>query len=215
MRRGTAEDWKRIEKAGGGGIAWPTLPFGDGIDWNAEAKRAAEQDAVGRPETCEMLEAIRAALGPCERPRVADCGCNIGQFFPMFHKAGFEYVGLDQAAESLKIARERWPAGQFVEAFLWDAWPRRFEPFDVAICNAVLQHNTHEEKRQILPRIARALRAGGLFAMQESTVLQETRTQLRQEQWIALVEGHGFKLLQTWHKNELSVDDGYLFKRVA
>lgn len=26
MRRGTAEDWKQIEAAGGGGISWPTLP---------------------------------------------------------------------------------------------------------------------------------------------------------------------------------------------
>jgi SAM-dependent methyltransferase len=214
------------------------MAFGDGIDWNKEARRAAAHDAVGAPAGCQMLDVIREALGQLtHRPRIVDCGCNIGQFYPMFEQAGFYYVGLDQAAEALEIARRRWVGAHFVQTFLWDDWlttmanaaasggvphiegkgpldaAREAVRFDVAICNAVLQHNLFAEKERILPRIAQAVRAGGLFAMQESTVLEETRTQLRQDQWIALVERHGFKLLRTWHKNELGVEDSYLFRR--
>jgi SAM-dependent methyltransferase len=206
--------------------------FGDEIDWGQEARRAVAQDPVGAPLSCPMLEEIRAALrSPAGRPRIVDCGCNIGQFYPMFEAAGFEYVGLDQSTEALDIARRRWPRAQFLQCFLWDDWSgalanaalaggiadesaRHSVRFEVALCNAVLQHNTYPEKERILPRIAAAVLPGGLFAMQESTVLQETRTQLRQDQWIALVERHGFKLLKTWHRNELGVEDGYLFRRV-
>ncbi len=194
--------------------------FGDGIDWTKEAQRAAAHDAVGGPRTCPMLQHIMEALGPLPDcpPRVIDCGCNIGQFYPMFGESGFAYVGLDQSAEALAIAEKRWPVGRFIHAFLWDDWlagpAGAYAPFDVAICNAVLQHNTHSEKERILPRIAAAVRVDGLFAIQESTVLRETRTQLRQEQWIAMVERFGFKLLKTWHRNELDIEDGYLFRRV-
>jgi 2-polyprenyl-3-methyl-5-hydroxy-6-metoxy-1,4-benzoquinol methylase len=191
--------------------------WGDGIDWNNEARRAAAHDAVGAPASCQMLEEIKAAMEPVNRrPRVVDCGCNIGQFFPMFDAAGFEYVGIDQAHESLEIARKRWPEALFLKAFLWDDWQGALSRIlaDVAICNAVLQHNSHAEKERILPRIADAVRPGGLFAMQESTVQEATATQLRPEQWIALVRRHGFRLLKTWHKNELGLNDGYLFRRV-
>lgn len=214
--------------------------FGDGIDWGKEAQRAATHDAVGAPRTCPMLEYILEVIGPLpvKPPRVVDCGCNIGQFYPMFGESGFVYVGLDQSETALEIARKRWPSGKFVRTFLWDDWltalaveaagggapmviegepleiARQSVSFDVAICNAVLQHNTHPEKERILPRIAQAVKIGGLFAMQESTVLKETRTQLLQQQWINMVERFGFKLIRLWHPNELGIADGYLFRRV-
>lgn len=215
--------------------------FGDGIDWGKEAQRAAAHDAVGAPRTCPMLQRIMEAMEPlpANPPRVVDCGCNIGQFYPMFAESGFTYVGLDQSATALEIARKRWLAGKFVQAFLWDDWltalatetagggvptelgrgpldaARQSVSFDVAICNAVLQHNTYPEKERILPRISQAVKSGGLFAMQESTVLEETHTQLMQQQWINLVERHGFKLIRLWHPNEMGIADGYLFRRVG
>ncbi len=103
----------------------------------------------------------------------------------------------------------------FVSSMLWESWPAHCGPFDVAISMAVLQHNKLDEKKGILARIAEAVRPGGFFCMQESTVLEQTPTQLRQEQWITLVEGFGFKLLRTWHPNpEYGVNDAYLFERV-
>lgn len=188
--------------------------FGDGIDWGQEARRAAAADPPGATAG-EMLLAIRDAIAEVPGPRIVDAGCNIGRFFPQFQAAGFEYVGVDQSAEALEIARQRFPGPRFELAFLWEDWPARTGRFDAALCNAVLQHNQHEEKRRILPRIAQAVRPGGVFGMQESTVRQTTATQLRQDEWIRLVEGFGFKLEKLFHKNPEGLEDGYLFRRLG
>lgn len=189
--------------------------FGDGIDWCAEARRAASMETPGVAPG-EMHTNIRQALGDLKRPRIVDCGCNIARFYPEFRHAGFEYTGIDQSETALAIARERYPEAMFRLSYLWDDWPSCFAPFDAALCNAVLQHNKMEEKRRIMARIAQAVRPGGFFAMQESTVLEETSTQLMHANWITLVEGFGFKFLKTWHKNdEYGIEDAYLFQRIG
>lgn len=188
--------------------------FGDGIDWSAEARRAAAEDVrlglalpIGRSEMVERLTELLPGRG-----RILDAGCNIGRYCPILLAAGFSYHGVDQSAEALSIASERNPTGQFSESLLWDM--AFAEQFDAAISMAVLQHNTLDEKQRILPRIAAAIRPGGLFVMSESTVLEETRTQLTQEGWIRLVISHGFELLSTWHPNpEHGIDDAYMFRR--
>jgi trans-aconitate methyltransferase len=196
------------------------MNFGDGIDWNAEARRANKEGQPGN-HVGELVRRVKEIViaGPQSRnmkPVLVDCGCNIGRFCPQVQAAELVYIGVDQADEALAIARKRYPGVSFVKSMLWDPWPRSVGPIDAAICNAVLQHNTHDEKRRILARIAEAVPAGGVFAMQESTVVQETKTQLRQGDWIKLVEGFGFKLHSMWHPNdEFGILDGYVFLRVG
>jgi SAM-dependent methyltransferase len=187
--------------------------FGDGIDWGHEARRAAQEDPPGAAPG-EMLLRLREALATVERPRIVDAGCNIGRFCAQFSAAGFEYVGIDQSEQALAIARERMPGVRFEQSFLWDDWPARIGPCDAALCNAVLQHNTHAEKRRILPRIAEVLRPGGFFAMQESTVERATATQLQHAQWVDLVESFGLELVSTWHLNPQGLPDAYLYRRL-
>lgn len=187
--------------------------FGDGIDWSEFARFAAQEMPPGEGEG-DLQRNIKDALPGIEKPRLVDCGCNIARFAPSLVKIGFDYTGIDQSEEAVRISRIRYPNLKFDVAFLWEDWPSRFSPFDCAMCNAVLQHNTHDEKRRILPRIAQAVRIGGIFGMQESTVLEETKTQFRQDQWISFVESYGFKLIKQWHRNELDIDDGYLFRRI-
>ncbi len=190
------------------------MKFGDGIDWNAEARRAAAADdrnnAQGVVAKIDAIERLAEHLP--SRGRVLDAGSNIGRYCPAVLAAGFQYVGVDQAQEALAIARERNPNGVFVESFLWDM---KFDIlFDAALSFAVLQHNTLPEKQRILGRIAAAVRVGGYFVMMESTVLQETVTQLTQAGWISLVSGCGFELVTTWHPNpDYGVNDHYLFRR--
>lgn len=186
-----------------------TVTFGDGIDWAHEARRAdaADQAAGGVPDHSEFLSRLK---GP---GKVLDAGCNIGRYCPALMAAGFKYTGVDQSAEAIAIARQRNPKGVFIREFLWDM--EFSKPFDAAISFAVLQHNTLTEKKRILPRISAALKGGGQFAMIESTVLTETKTQLTQAGWIKLVEDHGFELVETWHPNpEYGIDDAYLFRRL-
>lgn len=203
------------------------MSFGDGIDWNAEARRAEKDGMPGESaniltrhlvDALENRPTLRAAGPPADLPRrarIADCGCNIGRFYPAVKAVGLDYIGIDQAPEALVIARKRYPGAVFERAMLWDGWPTRTGAVDGAICNAVLQHNTHEEKRLILARIAEAVSIGGAFVMQESTVPVETKTQLRQGDWISLVESFGFQLKALWHPNdEFKILDGYVFRRV-
>lgn len=189
------------------------MSWGDGIDWNQEARRAAQEAPPGQAAS-DMLVRLLGALRGVVRPRIVDCGCNIGRFFPQLSAAGFTYVGLDQADDAIRIAQARYPGARFEHAFLWDAWSRRHEPFDAALCNAVLQHNRHDEKARIVDQIAAAVRVDGVFVLQESTVPVATPTQLRPEQWTDLVETTGFRLEATWHRNEHGLDDAYLFRRV-
>jgi SAM-dependent methyltransferase len=188
------------------------MPFGDGIDWAAEARRAAAEDAArpsAPPGRFEFIDRLVGLLP--ERGRVLDAGCNIGRYCPGLVSAGFGYVGVDQSEEALTIARERNPGTEFRLGFLWDFIAET--PFDAAISLAVLQHNVLDEKERILPRIAAAVREGGIFLLSESTVHEETRTQLTHQGWIALVRRHGFELLGTWHQNELGFHDAYAFRR--
>lgn len=190
--------------------------FGDGIDWDNEARRAAaatEQEHLAggvRATALELVTQLRShGVGP---GRLLDCGCNIARYCPPLREAGFTYVGVDQSLEALRIAGLRYPDVELIQSMLWDM--TFSQPFDVAISMAVLQHNQLGEKERILQRIAAAVRPSGHFAMQESTVLVETATQLRREHWIELVESYGFHLLANWHPNpEYGVPDAYLFRR--
>ena len=209
------------------------MTFGDGIDWNAEARRAAKAGQPG-PQPGELIRRVALHVfdktgSACatEKPVLVDCGCNIARFYPETNTAGLQYIGIDQADEAILIAKSRYPSVRFIRSMLWDDWPTAIKspitPIDYAptqvhavICNAVLQHNTHPEKHRILARIAQAVPVGGTFAMQESTVPAETKTQLRQGDWIKLVEGYGFKLVEMWHPNdEFAILDGYLFTRIG
>lgn len=191
------------------------MSFGDGIDWDFEARRQAAEPST-RPGASELVTRLTRFCSP--PARVIDCGCNIGRFAPLLVDAGYDYTGVDQSAVALKIATERYGSeAKFVEGFLWgltdlDLGMR----FDIALSCAVLQHNTLDEKRRILSEIAATVTPGGLFAMFESTVKADTRTQLTQAGWIKLVESFGFELLDLWHPNpEYGIDDHYLFRRSA
>ena len=191
------------------------MSFGDGINWDNEARRAAKetkQEHAGGGVRASALDLVTQLRAHGASGRLLDCGCNIARYYPPLREAGFAYTGVDQSPEALRIAKERYPKAAFVHSFLWDM--SFAETFDVAISMAVLQHNQMDEKHRIMQRIAAAVRARGHFAMQESTVLEATATQLRQSGWIDLVESHGFKLLNAWHPNpEYSVCDAYLFRR--
>lgn len=182
--------------------------FGDGIDWDKEADRILREDKqifYTQQSVIDRLFKYAPATG-----RVIDCGCNIGRFVEVFKNAGYEYVGIDQSEHAVVIAKKYHPDETFLAGFLWDM--DFTEEFDVAFCNAVLQHNTLEEKKRIMPKIYNALKDKGVFVFAESTVEEPTKTQLTYNGWIELIESYGFTFLESWHKNELEIEDNYIFK---
>lgn len=181
--------------------------FGDGIDWDNEADRALREKELffTYDPDIEIIRKYRAT------GKVLDCGCNVGRYVEVFRNAGYEYVGVDQSMHAIEIAMAHHPDDTFLVRFLWDM--AFVDMFDIAFCNAVLQHNNLEEKKRIIPKIHQALKKDGVLLIRESTVKVATETQLTYEGWIALIESYRFTFLESWHKNELGIEDNYIFSK--
>lgn len=188
------------------------MKFGDGISWENHVQEllANEQDRLYYKfnENDAIIQHIRKYV---QKGKLVDCGCHIGRWIRVFEGAGFDYTGVDQSLDAIKVALRYNPKGKFVNKFLWDMDFN--EQFDIAVCIAVLQHNNLHEKHIILPKICKSLKNNGIFFMTESTVPMETNTQLTYKGWISLVERNGFKFQESWHVNDCGVHDFYIFRK--
>lgn len=189
------------------------MKFGDEISWENHVKEllTKEKDRLYYKfnKNDAIIQHIRKYI---QKGKLVDCGCHIGRWIRFFEDAGFVYTGVDQSSEAIKVALQYNPEGKFVNKFLWDM--NFNKEFDIAVCIAVLQHNTLPEKDIILPKIYKSLKKDGIFFITESTVPKETKTQLTYEGWIKLIEKHGFKFLESWHQNDCGLHDFYLFRRL-
>jgi SAM-dependent methyltransferase len=134
------------------------------------------------PEACSpplrkdegMAQTIIALLTRFLPPHslVLDLGCGIGRFVPLFTEwMNYEYVGIDQSPAMIKKAIETFPNRKFI---CMNAIELSFKNyFDLVFSCAVLQHNRHEDKDKILPKIHEVLKEHGLFLMIENTFTKE------------------------------------------
>lgn len=186
--------------------------FGDNISWENHTKDLP----LNKPDHLFYRYVVNSSpIGLIHRyvksGKLLDAGCHVGRWVRYFQGAGFDYTGVDQSEKVINLARKYHPLVKFVLSFLWDM---NFEnEFDIVVTNAVLQHNTLEEKKRILPKIHKALKTNGVLFMAESTLQQETNTQLTHDGWISLVSSFGFKFCESFHPNEFEINDNYLFKK--
>lgn len=189
------------------------MKFGDGISWENHVRELLEKEEdrlyYKFDKNNDIIMHIKKYM---PKGKLVDCGCHIGRWIRFFEGAGFDYTGVDQSSEAIKVALQYNPKGKFVNKFLWDMNFK--EEFDIAVCIAVLQHNTLEEKHMILPKICESLKSNGIFFMTESTVPKETNTQLTYDRWIGLIERNGFKFLESWHPNDCNFHDFYIFRKI-
>jgi ubiquinone/menaquinone biosynthesis C-methylase UbiE len=134
------------------------------------------------PEACSpplkkeegMAQAIMATLKEFlpENSLVLDLGCGIGRFVPLFTEwMNYRYVGVDQSPSMIKKALETYPQQKFI---CMNAMQLPFQnTFDLVFTCAVLQHNRHEDKDKILPKIHQSLKPEGLFLMIENTFTEQ------------------------------------------
>lgn len=94
--------------------------------------------------------------------RVLDLCCGQGNVTEALAKAGHTVTGVDFSAKMLLHARERFPAGDFIEA---DAQDLPFEEgsFDSVVCSFGLMHIPDQPKA--LSEIRRVLKPNGQFIM--------------------------------------------------
>lgn len=192
------------------------MTFGDGIDWGQHVKeivasgRQIHHMGDGTAVFLDAKDYIQTDTPP-EKRKALDCGSHMGRWIDVVRNYGFEYTGVDQCTGALTKARELRPDGNFIETFLWDM--KFDEEFDFALTVAVLQHNKRDEQERIIPCIYKALKPGGVFFMTEGTHYgtKGYDNQRSQKGWIEMVEGFGFKLIKTFQKNPMGIEDHYIF----
>lgn len=194
--------------------------FGDRIDWDHhvnEILTSLNEDAntIFYKKENEKIDKLKKYKDPetCTyKQKVLDCGCHIGRWIEVFRENNYDYTGVDQSKVALETALKYKPDGKFVHSLLWEM--NFNNEFDIVHTNAVLQHNKLNEQEKILSRISKALKNDGILIIAESTVNRETETQRTYNGWIKCIENHGFKFLESWHKNELGLNDNYIFIKV-
>jgi trans-aconitate methyltransferase len=105
----------------------------------------------------EYGEDVVDLLDPQAGKRILDLGCGTGHLTDQIAEAGATVVGLDQSAQMIEAARERYSDCEFVHA---DARDFSFEdPFDAVFSNAAL--HWIENQDAVLESVGDALRPGG------------------------------------------------------
>jgi SAM-dependent methyltransferase len=145
-----------------------------GPDRAARVARRFEDPAFLRAQ----LHTLVAAHLPPDRldgASVLDFGCGTGasllHLAQMFPSA--RYVGVELQADYVAVAEAVFAhfGLRHVQALVSprpDALPEGIGPFDVIVCNAVVEHLLPGERASLLPMLWRALRPGGVLLLTET-----------------------------------------------
>lgn len=131
-----------------------------GADTSGNRWDAAEYDD-DHAFVFEYGEDLLAWLDPQPDERVLDLGCGTGHLTAEIADSGATAVGIDQSAEMVREARERYPEVNFVQA---DA--RQFSTdarFDAVFSNAALHWIPDADQPGVLATVRDALAPGGRF----------------------------------------------------
>ena len=177
----------------------------DGIDWDLEAERAKTDTPFTSSEAFDYFkELVKLNM------KVLDLGCNIAKWYPAFHKLGVDYEGLDFSPVAIEEARRRYPEVTF---YLMKAQEMPFkEKYDLIFTHTVLQHMHLHTKKEVMPRIRRALKKSGFLVIQEKSDAN-TETTFTREGWIRFVTEFGFKLLRCTDISDPR--NGYVFEKLS
>lgn len=94
---------------------------------------------------------------------VLDLGCGNGRILKLFEEINIKYLGVDNNAELINDAREKYPDKKFVHADILDFKIK--EKFDVIFMVAVLNHFNKEQRKKIIDKIYHWLLPGGYLLM--------------------------------------------------
>lgn len=94
---------------------------------------------------------------------ILELGCNKGYLLNVLNKKGYHTAtGVDLSKGDLQIARHIAPQADFVEADIFSFLDQSEQFFDVVILKALIEHIEKNRVLELLEKIYRALRPGGV-----------------------------------------------------
>ena len=106
---------------------------------------------------------VNRAIALCEgRGAVLDIGCGTGsKILEKLLAEGFHATGIDISNEMLKIAKERYPAVEFVRADIGEWIPSK--KFQIVVAWDSIFHLCHENHRSVIEKMCAILNDGGVM----------------------------------------------------
>lgn len=112
-----------------------------------------------------VWEEITPLFDKIKGGEVLDVGCGNGRFFKIFKEEGMDYVGVDFSSELVKIAKDKYPEGNFRQADGLDL-PFSGNSFEAVVSIAVLHHIPSFDLRlKFLKEIKRVLKDEGIVIL--------------------------------------------------
>lgn len=168
----------------------------DGRDEKVWTVHAKQHEDYTKPYAQSDGFVIRQWLLECvpHGATVVDFGCGSGLWRDQFKE--YNYIGVDQNAAMIAVAkgRDATKADKFHQID-WNQLPYADNSIDIIFTAAVLQHNKHNQKEQVVREFVRVLKPGGLYLATENT--------FRPDNYITSFPG-----VSSWNDN---LDDGYSF----
>jgi len=183
----------------------------DGINWDAEARRALSDPPI--PSDEHTIKWYRDTFSLSMQGTLLDFGCLLGKWICLWQGLGYIPIGIDQSLYGLKLAKKTYPKVDFIRC-MGQNLPFKEGAFNIVISIAVFQHNRNVTKTQFLKEIRHALKRNGRLLLAESTEgdVHEDWTNDRyfsREGWVKFVSQQGFELM-----THVELGSWYLFERV-
>jgi ubiquinone/menaquinone biosynthesis C-methylase UbiE len=137
--------------------------------WTNHSKEQWEENKTGHEFSDGDLFRVKLlSLEGVEK--VVDLGCGGGLWRKLF--LGFDYTGCDQNASMIEHAKKRFPDTSFVVSN-GETLPFDDGSVDLVWTAAVLQHNRHNRKSEVVKEIRRVLKPGGYYFCTENTFRED------------------------------------------
>ncbi|MFZ5365396.1 MAG: class I SAM-dependent methyltransferase [Patescibacteria group bacterium] len=124
-------------------------------------KAIAHEFAASRERLWPELNIFKKYIG--DNDQVLDLGCGNGRLIQLFEGRQVKYLGIDNNAELIEYAKEKYPDKKFIVSDVLEFNPE--EKFDVIFMIAVLNHFNRGDRKDILKKVYQWLTPGGYLLM--------------------------------------------------
>ena len=126
---------------------------------------AESYDSVANKTRDLEAIALRSVLSNRVFSNVLEIGCGTGKNTEWLIAKSNHHIGVDFSPEMLRVAKEKFPVGEFKNFDITQRWDFPDEQFDLVACSLILEHM--ENIDYVFQQSHRVLRENGLFYLGE------------------------------------------------